>query len=747
MTPRAARLLAGSLLAMSVAMLAASIPISAAARARSEPGRIVVVGDPRAAGMQEVRRELDQRVARGDKLDTRANPAAMVAFATFSILWLATGTLIVARQPRNFAGWIFLTIGAAAPLTVFCSSLVLYGVEARPGSVPGVGAAAVVGEYTFAAVALIPLLFLWYPDGKPPSPRWRWASRALLFGVGIALVGFVLQPGPLNNFVDDGILYENPIGIRAFAAAGAAIAIGNALGILALISTIVAVILRFRRSRGEERQQMRLLAFVAGTAGALLVVFIAAMLLDGLLASEGEPGEGPIWDILFSLPIIVLAFGVPGAYLTAIFRYRLFDIDVVIKKTVILALLGLVATVVYGGLVLLVGSATVWTSAPPLVFLIGVLAGMAYPVVRGRARRLADRIVYGRRATPYEVLTEFSDRIAETYSADDVMPRMVRLLASATGAEFAAVWLCVGPQVYPVASWPLENHGLRPLPLDGDRLPAFPQLGEAFEVRQGAELLGALTARMPASDPMNPAKAKLIANLASQAGLLLRNVRLIEELRESRRRIVTAQDERAKALERNVHDGAQQQLVALAVKLGLAKSFISKNLEKTEELLGQLQQDATDALENLRELARGIYPPLLADKGLGEAVRSQARRASVPVEVEVHEIGRYPQEKEAAVYFCILEALQNVAKYANASNVIVKLFADNDRLSFSVTDDGHGFDADATNYGTGLLGMADRLEALGGTLSIQSSPGQGTTVMGSLPSISRPSEHELEPVG
>jgi signal transduction histidine kinase len=149
----------------------------------------------------------------------------------------------------------------------------------------------------------------------------------------------------------------------------------------------------------------------------------------------------------------------------------------------------------------------------------------------------------------------------------------------------------------------------------------------------------------------------------------------------------------------------------------------------------------------LRELARGIYPPLLADKGLGEAVRSQARRASVPVEVEVHEIGRYPQEKEAAVYFCILEALQNVAKYANASNVIVKLFADNDRLSFSVTDDGHGFDADATNYGTGLLGMADRLEALGGTLSIQSSPGQGTTVMGSLPSISRPSEHELEPVG
>jgi signal transduction histidine kinase len=196
---------------------------------------------------------------------------------------------------------------------------------------------------------------------------------------------------------------------------------------------------------------------------------------------------------------------------------------------------------------------------------------------------------------------------------------------------------------------------------------------------------------------------------------------------------VAAQDERARALERNIHDGAQQQLVALAVKLRLARTMAEKDAQKTTEMLESLQGEATDALENLRDLARGIYPPLLADQGLAAALGAQARKSAVPVSVEADGVGRYPQEVEAAVYFCALEALQNIAKYANASSASLRLTSSNGDLRFEVVDDGTGFDPASTRYGSGLQGMADRLDAVGGRLRVRSAPGSGTSVVGSVP--------------
>ena len=216
---------------------------------------------------------------------------------------------------------------------------------------------------------------------------------------------------------------------------------------------------------------------------------------------------------------------------------------------------------------------------------------------------------------------------------------------------------------------------------------------------------------------------------------MLFNVRLIEELRASRQRLVKAQDEERRRLERNIHDGAQQQLVALAVKLRLLEQLVEKDPQKTKALAAQLQAESTDALENLRDLARGIYPPLLADKGLAAALGSQVSKSSTPVVVESDGIGRYPQEIEAAVYFCCLEALQNVSKYAEASTAAVRLSDGAGTLSFEVSDDGRGFDPSKTGYGTGLQGMADRLDALGGSLVVRSTPDQGTTIVGRVPGL------------
>src|SRR5437764_6806106 len=171
---------------------------------------------------------------------------------------------------------------------------------------------------------------------------------------------------------------------------------------------------------------------------------------------------------------------------------------------------------------------------------------------------------------------------------------------------------------------------------------------------------------MTANGPLDPRREKLVNDLAAQAGLVLRNVRLIEEVRASRQRLVAAQDEERRRIERNLHDGAQQQLVALAVRLGVARTVNQQDHERANQMLDVLQSDAQGALENLRDLARGIYPPLLADKGLPAALAAQARKASLPVEVETDGLGRYTQEAEAAVYFCCPEAMQHVAKYAEA---------------------------------------------------------------------------------
>jgi signal transduction histidine kinase len=231
---------------------------------------------------------------------------------------------------------------------------------------------------------------------------------------------------------------------------------------------------------------------------------------------------------------------------------------------------------------------------------------------------------------------------------------------------------------------------------------------------------------------MNPAKDRLVRDLASQAGLVLRNVRLIEELRASRQRLVAAQDQERRRIERDIHDGAQQQLVALAVKLRLTDTLVGKDDGGAHAMLAQLQDETIGALENLRDLARGIYPPLLADKGLPAALEGQATKSAVRVTVDADGVGRYSQEVEAAVYFCTLEALNNVAKYAQATAAHVRLRASDGALSFEVEDDGRGFDP-STASGSGLTNMRDRLDALGGALDVRSSPGAGTIVAGLVP--------------
>ncbi|MGZ4155472.1 MAG: sensor histidine kinase, partial [Actinomycetota bacterium] len=316
---------------------------------------------------------------------------------------------------------------------------------------------------------------------------------------------------------------------------------------------------------------------------------------------------------------------------------------------------------------------------------------------------------------------------AGTYASDDVVQRIAQVLADGVGARRVRVLVSVGSGMRELAVWPADAEHERPDDL-------------VVDVRDRGEVLGALAVAMPANDPIDPVREKLIDDLVAQAGLALRNVRLtaelqtrLDELSAAQKRIVAAQDQERRRLERNIHDGAQQQLVALAVKARLARSLVGRNDDKASELLEQIGAETQEALEDLRDLARGIYPPLLADKGLVAALEAQARKSPIPAEVSPDGIGRYDQALEAAVYFSILEALQNAAKYSDAARVSVALAQANGDVTFEVRDDGVGFEPSQTGYGTGLQGIADRLRALDGTLEVRSAPGSGTTIAGSVP--------------
>jgi signal transduction histidine kinase len=308
---------------------------------------------------------------------------------------------------------------------------------------------------------------------------------------------------------------------------------------------------------------------------------------------------------------------------------------------------------------------------------------------------------------------------------------MARMLAEATGALRGDVWLRVGNQLRSAGSWPTGD-APSPVALTHGTIPGIEGRDLVVPVLHQGELLGALTVSKRPGDQPTPIEERLVTDLAAQAGLVLSNARLIEELRASRQRLMAAQDEERRKLERNLHDGAQQQLVALTVKQRLVEGMFDRNPDEAHRLMSELQADAVDALETLRDLARGIYPPLLADRGLAAALDAQARKSPVAVSIDSDGTGRYTQDVESAVYFCVLEALNNVTKYADASRVTVLLSERAGNLRFEVTDDGRGFDS-GTGSGTGLRGMADRLEAIGGGLQVTSEPGHGTSVVGEVP--------------
>src|SRR6202790_2965306 len=559
------------------------------------------------------------------------------------------GGLVASHQRRNPTGWLFLFGGAVAGLVGVADGYARLALVTHPGSPGGIWGLW-LDSWLISLVlpgGALALLLLVFPDVHLPSRRCRpVAATAVILALVLPPVS-AFAPGPLQT---GGTLPTpaNPIGLPANGALGTVL---NVLGFLWVVGYVVllvaaaALLVRLRRSRGDERQQLKWIAY----AVIVTVCVIIAMTFAPFALS---------WGVNLATGLGV-GVAIPVAAGIGIFKHRLYDIDIVISRTLVYGALAVFITAVY----------------------VGIAVGIGTLVRSG-----------GKRATPYEVLSQFSERVAESYAVDDVLPRMARVLADGTGAQRAVVWLYSGTVLRPAASWPRDAGAIEPVGVMHGVIPTLPDSDRMVEVRQQNELLGALSVTKRRGESLTPIEDKLLSDLAHQAGLVLKNVGLtaalqarLDDLRASRQRLVAAQDDERRRLERNLHDGAQQHLVAIKVKLGLVEMLTTRDPEKAKATIVALKHDADEALATLRDLARGIYPPLLAEKGLAAALQSQAGKATLPVHVDADGVGRYLQETEAALYFCTLEALQNVQKYAEASAATVRLHEHANQLLVEVT--------------------------------------------------------------
>ncbi|WP_329000174.1 histidine kinase [Kribbella sp. NBC_00709] len=415
----------------------------------------------------------------------------------------------------------------------------------------------------------------------------------------------------------------------------------------------------------------------------------------------------------------------------------------------LLVLGGLAGFVVLVYVVIVLGGGTlIGRTASPhlgLSVLATAVVALALGRVQSRLEVAVSRLVHGGPHSPYEILRRFSPVVTGSRDKDDLPARMAEILADGTGAKSAQVWLMVDGHLRLAATWPPD--AASPSASAVSDVPGRREL----PVRQAGELLGVLVVQEHEHLPLTPVEERLFAGLANQAGLVLRGARLraelvhrlaelsalATELRRSRERLVDAQDAERRRLERDIHDGAQQHLVALAVNLSLARTLADRAPERADRLVEEQRKAATATIETITSLSRGIYPSLLVDEGLEAALRTAISGSPLPVALAVAGLGRYPADVEAAAYFCALEALQNSAKHSAAKAVHLGLRGGPRVLDLTVQDDGAGFDLQAASAGVGLANMRDRVESAGGTLTISTARLRGTLIAARLPGLRR----------
>ncbi|MCC7451761.1 MAG: sensor histidine kinase [Anaerolineae bacterium] len=636
-----------------------------------------------------------------------------------TVAYCVIGALVVSRHPCNPIGWMYCATGFLSALNMLSAGYSLYNQLAVPtGVLPGISIAQWLNLWAWLPNTLLPFTFvlLLFPDGRLLSARWRpvaWAA-----GLGTAMITFAVafDPAPPKEL---GITGPNPFGIPGGAAVlNALLSIAAPLLLVGIGGSIASVAVRFRRATGVARAQVKWLAYAGG------IVIVGNLV-----------GSIPwlIWpDKPFSLEFsIVMTFvtllGIVIATGIAILHYRLWDIDVVINRTLVYGSLSAVIIAIYILIVGLLGAFLEAGGSLP-VSLVGTgIVAILFQPLRTRLQQRVNRLMYGERDDPYAILSRLSERLEGVVAVQSVLPTIVETVADALKLPYAAIALKDGERFTIAAEYVRTPTGARTADSSLEILPLV----------YHSETIGQmiLAPRAP-GELFSATDRRLLEAIAGQAGIAAYNVRLTQDLQRSRERLVTTREEERRRLRRDLHDGLGPVLAAMSFKLDAIQNVTDRNPIAAKQMAAELKTQMQEALTDIRRIAYDLRPPALDELGLlgalKEHIASHNQTDGLQITLEAPE--RLPPlaaAVEVAAYRIVLEALTNVSRHAKAQHCCVRLAVTGD-LCVVVIDDGCGL-PDALRTGVGLISMRERAEELGGTCVTEAPLGGGTRILARLP--------------
>lgn len=631
-----------------------------------------------------------------------------------TLVYFGTGAVAFVQRPGNAAARRMLAFGCS----IAVAFAVGYGYAALGGTPSWAWVMApVLRGLGFAVGACALAMAAVFPDGHYSRRYERVAVRTAWSVLVLSLLAWVAGTPRLtaeSAFVWEQVAVggRNPLAVHGWQGLGRVGDVGLALEPLALLTAAVLLILRYRRAQPEVRRQIAWPLYALG----LSVVGFAVL---GALSSWINRQQYWVGFLLF-YPVLLL---LPVGLLIGMRRHQLLDINLVVRRSAVYAVLWTLITVAYVGVAAAFGVLVGRRLPVEVAVVLTILATIVAAPARRRLEHLADRLVYGRRSSGYEMISRLGARLEASVAPEDVAGAVARGVRDGLGSRWVRVSLA-GSGAAAAAGRPETEPAL------------VVPLGPAHEPLGAIECGPKIDGRYRSSDE------ELLRTLGRQATLALGNAALTAELSErlaelaaSRARLVEAEEAGRRRIERDLHDGVQQELVALLTRVSMVRQQLRRDPATAARTLEQVQADTRRALESLQDLVRGIHPPLLTDGGLREAVEELVTRMPIPAEVRLTgwpEGFRADPGIEGAAYFVVSEAVGNVLKHAEATRICISLGLRDGSLALEIGDDGAGFAPDRVEQ-RGLRGLRDRIEALGGCLGIDSAPGGGARVRAELP--------------
>ncbi len=637
-----------------------------------------------------------------------------------AILYACLGVVISARRPRNPIGWLFLIAASSYVLSAWAAGAELYSTFLPAPLAPLLlDLAYWLNNWVWLPAQILPVtfVFLLFPDGHLPSPRWRPIGWAAGLGLALLMLGLAAHPGPVSDWGTR----ANPFGVAGTEAVlNGVINVGAAGLMVGALGSMLAIVVRFRRSRGLERAQMKWLVYAAAVV-LLIGVFVTPMWLFVGLSD----------DVAMELSIVLtslMTLGIAVAVTLAVVRYRLYDIDIIINRTLVYGVMTGVVLLIYwlvvSGAGVLFGSQGNWL---PALLATGLVAVLFQPL-HARLQRGVNRLLYGQRDEPLAALAQLGQRLEQTLTPDSIYPTIVETVAQVVRLPYVALQVRRGERFVTV-----EAHG---------RSVAEPM---TLSLTNQGEVVGRLLVAPRSGDEgFSEADQQLLQGIARQAGAAVYGAKLTADLQRSRQLLVTGREEERRRLRRDLHDGLGPSLASLLLQARVLQRLIPSDPAAAERLAGEMQGDIRATIDDIRRVVHELRPPALDDLGLVPAINVLAAKigrtdgrvgeaaAGLRVAVDApHDLPPLPAAVEVAAYRIVQEALTNVVHHAQARCAVVRLWLDG-ALHIEVADDGVGFAAGRVG-GLGLHSMRERAAELGGAFSVAGTAAGGTVVRAALP--------------